>query len=752
MFQKGGKVLDQQKIKVYRSIIPLAVVSIFMRRILSPADNFIIQVIDPGFCVFLLGMLYLLWKKPEKEIITELIGFYGIMVYLLVHLTYTIWIDHHVAEHAKPLGDLFYWLPCMYILAFFIFSYRKALFNSFLFYAATVIIPFSHSIYDKMTGAALPFQQFLNNELNPLLQFYLSSAVYVMLLLYVLRMKEAHVEQAAQIEHIFNWIDTAIWSKDIMKNNFMISKGIETIIGVEINESIKKEMEERNFWHAEDQKQLPGIQEKISAGIVSEHQFRLIRPDQEIRWIQESITPICNDAGDVIKHYGVLKDITEQKQKEKEIEYLAYYDPLTGLANRRRFKELASRAIQPGKMSAVLFIDVDRFKLVNDILGHNAGDQLLSMVSERLSLALRKQDVLSRYSGDEFLIFLPDVDRKNTESIVQKLMASLSEPFSLKEQVMFLTASLGISFYPEDGESIDELVKQADTAMYRAKRNGKDRYAFYTHGIDEKNNVKAQLEADLHRAIEKQELELHYQPIVHLNSGQTVGVEALLRWNHSTLGVISPAEFIPIAEETGLIVSLGHWVLREACGQNKKWQNLGYPPLVVSVNMSSRQFIQEDIVEKVHQILLETELAPKWLNIEITESAAMIDLERSIETMKELKGIGIALSMDDFGTGYSSLSYLSQFPLDSLKIDRSFIQNMQVTSRDKKIVDAIIRVAHSLQLKVVAEGVEQEAQLQALQAFLCDQAQGYYFHRPLTVLLCEELVLKQRKQQFFKKG
>ncbi|WCK54231.1 EAL domain-containing protein [Aneurinibacillus sp. Ricciae_BoGa-3] len=427
------------------------------------------------------------------------------------------------------------------------------------------------------------------------------------------------------------------------------------------------------------------------------------------------------------------RDVTDRKIAEEHIKHLAYHDELTGLPNRRYLYEVLDRELLQSSPVAILFMDLDRFKIVNDSLGHLIGDQLLQMVAERLVNGIAKGTAF-HHSGDEFIVVIPETNRKECEQIARQIIDHYSTPFNLDSNDIFISPSIGIciSENVENRISVQEMIKFADLAMYEAKREGKNTFRFYTKVITSQAQATLQMETHLHRALERNEFVLHYQPQIDLHSGKVCGLEALIRWNHPELGFVSPGEFIPLAEETGLIVPIGKWVLYTACKQVKEWQDKGLPPLRVAVNLSARQFYQTDLVEMVCKVLKETKLAPGYLELEITESITM-DVGRSIKILTDLKRLGIEISIDDFGTGYSSLAYLKKFPVDKLKIDQSFVRDCLKNSSDATIVQTIISMAKNLNLRVIAEGVETKEHLPFLQQHLCHEAQGYLFCKPVSI-------------------
>jgi diguanylate cyclase (GGDEF)-like protein/PAS domain S-box-containing protein len=424
-----------------------------------------------------------------------------------------------------------------------------------------------------------------------------------------------------------------------------------------------------------------------------------------------------------------------RQQVEERVRHLAHYDELTGLPNRTMFNERLGHALSGAQRAerslVVLFIDLDRFKNINDTLGHDAGDHVLKEVAQRLRSCLRASDTVGRLGGDEFVVLLEEPPRPlNAAVVAQKMLVALGKPFPVQGQEFHITASIGISSYPDDGTDMQTLMKNADIAMYRAKEQGKNNFQFYSAQINGHSIERLTLESSLRRALERSEFLLHYQPKLDLGTGRVTGVEALVRWQQPERGLIPPAEFIQLAEETGLIVPIGEWVLKTACAQNKTWQHQGLPPVRVAVNLSARQFAHADLLQDVSQVLKETGLDPAFLEFEITESMVMHNPEHAIVLLNELKAIGIHLAIDDFGTGYSSLGYLKRFPLDSLKIDRAFIRDLPGDSDDVAITRAIIAMAHSLRLSVVAEGVETAEQQDFLLEHDCDEIQGYYFSKP----------------------
>ncbi|MDO8589257.1 MAG: EAL domain-containing protein [Armatimonadota bacterium] len=450
-----------------------------------------------------------------------------------------------------------------------------------------------------------------------------------------------------------------------------------------------------------------------------------------------TITPVKNESGEIERFIAIKRNITEKKVYEKQLDRLAHYDHLTGLPNRLLFADRLTqnlaKARRNGESLAVMFLDLDRFKNINDTLGHSIGDILLNGVARRLTACLREMDTVARMGGDEFTIILSQISQPDdATNVAQKILDSLAKPFDVGGGYeLFVSASIGITMFPLDGSDVETLVKNADTAMYRAKEQGRNNWQLCTSATNAAALQRMELETSLRRAVDREELLAHYQPRVDLSTGRIVGTEALLRWQHPELGLVSPAEFIPLAEDTGLIIPIGEWALREACAQNKAWQDSGLPKMPVAVNLSPRQFRQKDLVEIVAGILKETGLDPKYLELEVTESAIMHKPSVAAAALRRLKDMGVQVSIDDFGAGQSSLSYLKRFPIDTLKIDQSFIRDITTDPDDAAIARAIVAMAHSLKLNVIAEGVETLEQLQFLRSLDCDEVQGYFISRPV---------------------
>ncbi|NBQ68600.1 MAG: EAL domain-containing protein, partial [Nitrosomonadaceae bacterium] len=452
------------------------------------------------------------------------------------------------------------------------------------------------------------------------------------------------------------------------------------------------------------------------------------------QWL--TISTVCNDRNEPCNYVGVFADITQMKQSEAQLAHLAHYDPLTSLPNRllvqSRLHHAIERAQRHNLRIAALYVDLDRFKNVNDSLGHPIGDELLIMLAARLKKRLREEDTLARLGGDEFLLVLEDIkEPSESASVAQTLIDLLATPFALPSgHEIFINASIGISLFPDDASNVTELIQHADMAMYLAKKEGRSTYRYHTEALSIAANERLVMETRLRHALTAGEFVLHYQPLIDAHSGRAVGVEALVRWQPPGEAIVPPGKFIPIAEETGLIVPLGEWVLRTACAQGRAWIDAGFAPLVMAVNLSVRQFQSENLAEVIQRVLEETKLPAACLELELTESMFMEHAERSIDTLKTLKAPGIQLAIDDFGTGYSSLTYLKRFPIDKLKIDQSFVRGLAHDPNDREIAATIIAMARGLKLSVLAEGVESEQQLAFLRQHGCDYYQGFLFHRP----------------------
>ena len=470
--------------------------------------------------------------------------------------------------------------------------------------------------------------------------------------------------------------------------------------------------------------------------------FELRLPNSDLFYHVQAFSP---DQGLIAT---LFEDVTERKKTEQQIQEMAYFDSLTGLPNRALFFDRLNQAIARAKREntnlAVLFLDLDRFKHINDTLGHSAGDQLLIEVTQRLRLHIRNCDTLARLGGDEFVVVITNLaEQMNATYIAQSLIDAIQPPFQIKGNELHVTTSIGISLFPGDGSNSETLVKNADMAMYSSKEAGRNAFNYYSPFMNQKAIQRMEIEAGLRSALEGEEFFLEYQPIMDASSGVIAAAEALLRWNHPTRGRVAPDQFITLAEETGLILPLGEWALRQACLTMKSWNNAGLPPIRVSVNVSSRQVEQQNFAEIVRNVLRETGANPSQLEIELTESCLVTHIDRNIHAVFGMRDWGISIAIDDFGTGYSSLGYIKTLPIDHIKIDRSFTRDISTNPHDQAIVEAIIAMSQKLGIQNIAEGVETAEQLEFLKRQGCNEVQGYYFHRPLSKEGLEALLRKQ---------
>jgi diguanylate cyclase (GGDEF)-like protein len=453
--------------------------------------------------------------------------------------------------------------------------------------------------------------------------------------------------------------------------------------------------------------------------------------------IEHSASPTHDRLGLLTGAAIVFRDISAARAMTLQMSHLASHDPLTDLPNRLLLADRLGRALalahRHSRRLAVLFLDIDRFKYINDSLGHLLGDELLRSIAREVTMCVRSSDTVSRHGGDEFVVVLSELEHvEDAAKGAQKIISALARPHTLAGHELHISVSIGISVYPDDGWDAETLLKNADMALYRAKEQGRDCYQFFEPDMNTSARERQSIEAGLHVALDKREFELLYQPKMDLKTGAVVGAEALIRWRRPDRGLVEPAEFVPIAEECGLIRPIGRWVVHEACRQAQAWQDVGLRPIPVSVNISAVEFRSKDLLKSIVDALKETRLDPSYLEIELTESALMAHVEATNSVLRALKALGVQLAIDDFGTGWSSLSYLRHFPIDTLKVDKSFVQEITSDSNAASIVSAVIGMAKSLEHRVIAEGVETRDQLSFLKAEGCDEAQGYYFSRPLV--------------------
>lgn len=545
-------------------------------------------------------------------------------------------------------------------------------------------------------------------------------------------MEEALRASEERYRRIIETTSEGVWIIDAKNHTVFANQTMAQMLGYSVDEMLGMSL--LSFVSEECKSLAVAAMSYIQPGVPKIREsfdFQLRCKDGSTLWALVSANPIFDRTGQYTGALGMFADITKRKIAEEKIHHQAMHDLLTDLPNRTLFNEEVSRLIEAENEQtlAVLFLDLDRFNTINDTLGHAVGDRLLQKVAQRLSHCL-SNGIVARWGGDEFTIILPQVSNTEAAVIAQIILNALKQAFNLEAHQLHISASIGIALYPSDGKDADTLVRNADAALYRAKQKGRNNYQFYTAAMNSQASELLLLENDLHHALSHQEFEVYYQPQVNITTQEVTGMEALVRWQHPQFGLISPAKFIPLAEETGLIIALDQWVLKTACAQNKAWQDAGLPPLRMSVNLSARQFQQPTLLNVVAEVLQKTGLAAEYLELEITETIAMQDVELSKEILDNLHKMGVHLSMDDFGTGYSSLGYLKQFPLNTLKIDKSFIEDV-ASVQTASIIKAIMTLAKGFDLRIIAEGVETQAQKDCLQSFNCEEIQGYFFSPPL---------------------
>ncbi len=558
-------------------------------------------------------------------------------------------------------------------------------------------------------------------------------------------MEEALRASERRLNAILNSIPDIAWMKDKKGHFILVNEAFAASSGKKPGELIGKT--DFDVWPRDlAQKYRVDDKDVMNSQAQKRVEEQLAAADGTFRWVETIKTPVQNEAGSVVGTVGIARDITRRKRMEEEIRHMAQHDALTGLPNRRLFLDILhvelAQARRHRDKRAVLFLDLDRFKEVNDTLGHEAGDRLLQHVSARLSQTVRESDTVARIGGDEFNMVLADLGRSEDASeIARKIVDSIREPIQLNGHELHMTTSVGISIYPDDSEEIETLLRYADIAMYHAKENGRNTFRFYNPSINIRSLERMKLESYLHQTVKRGELSVVYQPQVDIRTRRISYAEALVRWNHPQRGHLEPGEFIPLAEETGFITTIDEWVLRTVCAQAAAWKQEGLNAFCMTVNLSARQFQSPDLVGMISSVLEETGMPPDCLDLEVTESTAMHNVERSASLLRELQGMGVHVSIDDFGTGYSSLNYLKKLPIERLKIDKSFIRDIATDPDDRAIISAVTSMAHQMGIKTVAEGVETEEQFAFVKAAGCDEVQGYLVSRPVPADRFRELVM-----------
>jgi diguanylate cyclase (GGDEF)-like protein/PAS domain S-box-containing protein len=571
------------------------------------------------------------------------------------------------------------------------------------------------------------------------------------------RAEAALRESEEQFRQLANNIPQAFWITNLgRRETTYISPAAASLTGRPLEELYRDPRALICAIHEEDRRRVYEAR-KTAVGGGYDLTYRVVKPDGSIRWVHDRAFPVRDAAGNAYRIAGIAEDITDRKAAEERLMHLAHYDVLTNLPNRVLFYDRLGQTLAQARRNqwivGVLFIDIDRFKNVNDTLGHAVGDKLLQQVAERLKRSVRSGDAVGRLGGDEFAVMLSNLSSAQDAShVAQKIMASFNEPFKLEGADFYVTSSIGVTLYPDDSVEQEVLIKNADAAMYRAKELGRNTYQFYKAEMNARALEVLSLESSLRRALDRDEFVLYYQPKAGIAEGGIVGVEALLRWRHPDRGLLTPADFMPVLEETGLIVPVGDWVLKAVCRQVKAWQRAGVRVVPVAVNLSPREFAAKDLKKTIMRVLGEHGVDPALIELEITEGSLMVNTEEVVGTLESLGRLGIGISIDDFGTGYSSLSYLKRFPLDALKIDRSFVKDITTDADDATITRAVISMAHSLGLKVIAEGVETEAQLAFLAGHACDEVQGYYFAKPLPAEECAVWLRERRSLRSTRAG
>ncbi|WP_248929511.1 putative bifunctional diguanylate cyclase/phosphodiesterase [Paenibacillus hamazuiensis] len=590
-------------------------------------------------------------------------------------------------------------------------------------------------------------------RMTPLLGLFGTALERIELLEFLRRQEETYREMAEKLEIVSGTTTDSIWSWDISTDRLEWTGRIHSLLGSSITDTTLERGRYLELVHPED---LPAMTESMRChlehGVPYEIEYRVRRDDGSYMWVLSAGQAIRDEQNKPLRMIGSIRNIDERKQAERRIMYLAYHDSLTGLPNRLLFYTRLQQALEAARRKrrhiAILLIDLDRFKVLNDTFGHQLGDKLLKYIATQLTGSVPENATVARLGGDEFMVLLPDLDAPQTaKDTADSLLRVLQRPFIEGTAEFHVTGSIGVTLYPQDGETVEALIQCADIAMYRAKHEGKNRTSLYAPKMNEQIARRLDLENGLRKALPRGEFVVYYQPQMDLRSGEIYGAEALLRWQSRDHGMVPPLDFIPLAEETGLIVPIGEWVLQEACRQAVRWQQQGLPPMSVAVNISARQFMHTDFIDRVKLVLAETGLPVHKLCLEITESTAIQNIDYSVGLLSELRNLGIRLSMDDFGTGYSSLALLKKLPLHVVKIDKSFIGDITEDPSDSAIVQAIISMSHSIDLQVVAEGVETKEQLLLLWQQGCDSIQGYYVGKAVPSDQLQAMLLRRQAPQ-----
>jgi diguanylate cyclase (GGDEF)-like protein/PAS domain S-box-containing protein len=561
-------------------------------------------------------------------------------------------------------------------------------------------------------------------------------------------------ESEEKFEHIVKNLDVGIWSMDFSSKKIVYaSPGLEKLSGYSVHEFLSSNKNWKELIHPDDRNSYNQTKDDLMLGKMVQHQYRIMDAFGTEKWIEDKVFPIVNSEGDLIRLDGIVQDITDRKRSEEKMNFFAFHDYLTELPNRRMFDIKLEQSIAENQISenqfALMYLDLDRFKFVNDTLGHGIGDELLRQVSKRLSSFRMDGDCLFRIGGDEFTIILNKLSPlKDSVAIGKAIIKAIEQPFHIEGYDINITTSIGIGIFPHDGDTLKELKLNTDAALYRAKELGKNNVQLFTKTLNIESYKLFTLETDLRKAIQRDEFILHYQPRVDTFSGEIVGAEALIRWNHPKWGMVSPIEFIPLAEETGLINEIGDWVIQQVCKQLKDWKQKGCNLVPISINLSAKTLMRADLVPTIIKHVTKSEINPSLIEIEITENSIIQNETSVLSTIELLKDMGISISLDDFGTGYSSIGYLKKFNVDYIKIDRSYIKDIIENPGDSTIVQSIILLAKGFQLKVVAEGVETKEQWEVLKGLGCHFIQGYLFSKPIAAADFAQLIVTHNHNIF----